>query len=69
MTWDDSGEPLLLTIREACVRLRVSKTQFYRLRDAGQLRTVSVGGPQTVRVAVAELQAYVQRLRDGAEAA
>ncbi len=69
MTWDDSSEPLLLTIREACARLRVSKTQFYRLRDAGKVRTVTVGGPQTVRVAVADLQACVARLRDEAEAA
>jgi excisionase family DNA binding protein len=60
MTMADSGD-ILLTIREACVRLRVSKTQFYRLRDRGEVRTIQVGGPQAVRVPVSELLAYVQR--------
>jgi excisionase family DNA binding protein len=51
----------LLTIREACAWLRVSRTQFYRLRDRHELRTIEVGGPQAVRVPLSELQAYVRR--------
>jgi len=55
------SESGLLTIREACAWLRVSKTQFYRLRDRREVRTIEVGGPQAVRVPLSELQAYVRR--------
>ncbi len=64
-----AAEPLLLTIPEACRRLRIGKTTFYRLRDAGLIRTVQAGGPQTVRVVMADLLAYVEQLRQGAGAA
>ncbi len=64
-----AAEPLLLTIPEACQRLRIGKTTFYRLRDAGLIRTVQAGGPQTVRVAMIDLEACVEQLRQGAGAA
>jgi excisionase family DNA binding protein len=64
-----AAEPLLLTIPEACQRLRIGKTTFYRLRDAGLIRTVQAGGPQTVRVAMADLLACVEHLRQEAGAA
>jgi len=63
-----ASDPLLLTVREACDRLRVGKTTFYKLIAAGQVRTVAVG-PQTVRVALVDLEAYVRRLRGEPEPA
>jgi excisionase family DNA binding protein len=57
------SDSLLLTIREACALLRVSRSSFYRLLDSGKLATVTVGGTQTVRVVRADLEAYVDSLR------
>jgi excisionase family DNA binding protein len=53
-------EPLVLTIAEAAEALRISRAKAYRLAAAGTLPTVRVGA--TLRVPVAGLQAYVQRL-------
>ncbi len=53
---------LLVDIREAAARLAVSKRTVQTLLYSGQLRGVKVG--RCRRIALAELEAYVERLRD-----
>lgn len=39
----------LLTVREACERLRVSRTTLYNLAKKGQLAFVKIGGKSLIR--------------------
>ena len=56
--------PMLLTIPEACRRLSISRATFYRLLDRGHLRTVPVSpSGRSRRVASADIEAYIDRLR------
>lgn len=55
------GGKLLLTAGEAAARLGISRATLYRLLPAGDLRSVKIGW--TRRIAVADLEAYVARLR------
>ncbi len=59
--------PSLLTIPEACRRLSISRATFYRLIDRGQLRTVAVSpSGRSRRIASADLDGYIERLRQEA---
>lgn len=45
-----SSEPKMLTIAEACDRLRCGKSKLYELRRHGDLPSVTVGGSVLFRV-------------------
>lgn len=53
---------LLVDVGEAAKRLSVSRRTIQSLLYSGQLRGVKVG--RCRRIQVAELEAYVERLRD-----
>jgi excisionase family DNA binding protein len=56
-----AGDALLLTPEEAARLLRVGRTTIYGLIKAGELRPVHIG--RTCRLALAELERYVDRLQ------
>lgn len=58
------GDPLLLTPEEAARVLRIGRTTIYALMKAGELRPVHIG--RSCRLARAELERYVDRLRSPA---
>lgn len=59
-----SADPMqLLTYNQACARLRISKSQLYRLMRAGEITPLKLSA-QVRRISVAELDAYVRRLQD-----
>lgn len=53
----DPNSTRLLTIPEAAVRLRISRSSVYRLFDAGELRWVRVCA--TRRVSTAEINRFI----------
>lgn len=53
--------PLLLTPEEAAELLRIGRATLYRLLAHGDIRSVTIGASR--RIAVADLHAYVERLR------
>jgi len=52
-------KPILLTIRETCETLRISRCTYYRILARGELRTVRVG--KRPRIELPALQAYLRR--------
>jgi len=52
--------PLLLTVPQAAAALGLSRATFYRLIQAGQLKTVKIGGRRLVPPS--SLEGYVARL-------
>lgn len=46
-----SDEPLLLTVPEACARLRISRWSFYRLMNEGSVETIRLGSRRLVPAA------------------
>ena len=61
------GDPSLLTPEEAAQVLRIGRTTIYALMKAGELRPVHIG--RSCRLARAELERYVDRLRSPARPA
>ena len=57
-----SLEPLLVTVEEAARRLCVGRTLLYQQVRRGALPSVRVG--RCRRIAVADLERYVEHLRD-----
>lgn len=57
----DVGEPLMLTYKEACIKLSVSISKLYRLMNDGEIHNVKLG-PQERRIPMTECKAYVDRL-------
>lgn len=57
-------EPRLLNDRQAAARLGIGRTKLRELLSTGQLRSVRIG--RRVLVPVGEVEAYVQRLLEGA---
>lgn len=55
-------DPLLLTVDEAALTLRVSRSKIYDLMRTLRLQSVKIGGAR--RVPVAALALYVQSLTD-----
>lgn len=45
------AEPVLLTVPEACERLRISRWTLYRLIHQRQLRTVQIGSRRLIEAA------------------
>ena len=56
------SNPLLLTVTEAAQRIRLGRSFTYDLIRRGELRSVKIGGAR--RVLAADLEEFVQRLRD-----
>lgn len=52
--------PQLLTINEACARLRIGRTKLYELVHAGELRP-TVLGPRQQRFSEREIERYIDR--------
>lgn len=65
----EAAAPLLLTIRQAAAMLGISRRRFYDIRKLGLVNVVEVGGPQTVRVHVRDVEECAERLRRGEGAA
>jgi hypothetical protein len=61
--------PLLLTAKQAWRRLGVGKTRFYELKAHGLLTGIEVGGPQTIRYHIRDVEQAAERLRERAGAA
>jgi excisionase family DNA binding protein len=57
----DGSPPLLHTIQEACVQLRISRWTLYRLIHDRQLATVKIGARRFV--APTDIQALIDSLR------
>lgn len=53
---------LLLTIADAAQRLSIGRSMLYTLIQRGELPSVKLGGAR--RVLLADLEAFVTRLRD-----
>lgn len=67
------GEPLgesigLLTVREAAEALRVGTNHVYELLASGELEKIALG-PRRTRVTLRSLEAYVSRMKEGADTA
>jgi len=60
------SEELLVTVVEAARRLGLGRSLTYRLIQSETLKSVKVSGAR--RVAVADIEEFVSRLRDGDEA-
>lgn len=58
-------ERLAYTIAETLERLPISRSQLYRLFDAGELRTMKVGARRLVPAS--ELDAFIARQLEAAE--
>lgn len=56
----DAGSPLLLTVREAYLRLRISKWKLYDLIRSRLLESVQIGRRRFVPADA--LRTYVQRI-------
>jgi excisionase family DNA binding protein len=56
----DVGSPLLYTYEEAWTKLGVTESQFYTLKQNGEIRVLELG-PQVRRVPLSELESYVAR--------
>lgn len=54
----EAGERLL-TVREACERLALSKAKVYRLLAEGELASVHIG--KSRRIPASELEAFIAR--------
>lgn len=57
-------DPLLVTVEEAARLLRVGRTLIYQQVRRGTLPSVRVG--RCRRIAIVDLERYVDHLRDGA---
>lgn len=60
-------EPALLTIAEACARLRISRATFYREVERGRIRTVPIGRGRSRRVTPKAIAEYVRKLDEEAD--
>jgi excisionase family DNA binding protein len=55
----DAGPPVLLTVPEACEKLRISKTMLYDLLRSHQLESVQIGRRRLISARA--IDTYVQR--------
>ena len=59
-------EPVLLTLRETAVALRLSRSKLYELMAAGKLRSVKIGGSRRIpATALAEFVAALEAEEEG----
>jgi excisionase family DNA binding protein len=59
------SEVLLLTVTEAAHRIGLGRTVTYDLIRRGELRSLKIGGSR--RVATADIEEFVNRLREAGE--
>ena len=57
----DVGEPLMLTYKEAAIKMGVSLSKLYKLLREGEVRSLKLG-PQERRIPMSQVMAYVDRL-------
>ena len=62
-----SAGPLLVTPEEAAKSLSICRTKIYELLRSGELRSVQIGSSR--RIAVTDLEVYVQQLVEQHQAA
>ena len=53
------NQPIALTVNEALAALRIGRTKFYALANAGELEIFKIGS--ATRVTMASVQAFVAR--------
>jgi excisionase family DNA binding protein len=59
-------EPMLLTLKETAVVLRVGRSKLYELMAAGRLRSVKIGGSRRIpATALAEFVAALEAEAEG----
>jgi excisionase family DNA binding protein len=59
-------EPILLTLKETAVALRVGRSKLYELMAAGKLRSVKIGGSRRIpATALAEFVAALEAEQEG----
>jgi excisionase family DNA binding protein len=62
-------EPMLLTLKETAVVLRVGRSKLYELMAAGKLRSVKIGGSRRISAtALAEFVAALEAQDEGGAA-
>jgi excisionase family DNA binding protein len=57
----NAAGPLLYTIPEAAALLRISRTKFYELLDAGEIESIHIG--RSRKIPADALHGYLHRLR------
>ena len=59
-------EPMLLTLKETAVALRLGRSKLYELMAAGKLRSVKIGGSRRIpATALAEFVAALEAQEEG----
>jgi excisionase family DNA binding protein len=59
-------EPMLLTLKETAVALRLGRSKLYELMAAGKLRSVKIGGSRRISAtALAEFVAALEAQEEG----
>ena len=59
-------EPMLLTLKETAVALRLGRSKLYELMAAGKLRSVKIGGSRRISAtALAEFVAALEAEEEG----
>jgi len=59
-------EPMLLTLKETAVALRLGRSKLYELMAAGKLRSVKIGGSHRIpATALAEFVAALEAEQQG----
>ena len=59
-------EPMLLTLKETAVALRLGRSKLYELMAAGKLRSVKIGGSRRISAtALAEFVAALEAQDEG----
>jgi excisionase family DNA binding protein len=61
-TYDINDTPLVLTITEACIKLRISRWSLYQLIHTRQLATIKIGRRRVIPVAA--IHEFIDRVRD-----
>ena len=61
-------EPRFLTLADVAEVLATSTSQVYALVRSGELRAIKIGGRGQWRVETVELEAYIARMYDQADA-
>lgn len=59
------GLPVLLTVAEVALVLKVTRWTVKNWIRAGKLSAVQLGGPRTIRISDVDLTAFVKGNRDG----
>lgn len=61
---DEPSAPTMLTVPEACERLRISKWTLYRLIQSGRLTSVKIGSRRLI--SVSSIAKFIEQLESEA---